>query len=255
MIDQTRIEVIKAMPVAKAKAAMKEYAAELGVKVTAKTIDNMVSEISAQSKAPDARAKTVELMPKAIKPIVGSSFSLYAKLIDFADPSTCKFQWSFKGGVDGDFVDIPGARSQTLKVIDVDAADIGEYKCTVTDADGAETASDAEIVSEPVDLPEDFPKFRLYRPVDIEFYGRSFASVSWAAISKMAKILDGDNANNPDEVHAEMAKDPDTLILLNLLVNSPELVATDTRDGYRWIISATNDKDNKTVEIGRFVNV
>ena len=266
MIDTNRIEEIKMMPVTKAKAAMKEYAAELGVVIKAKTIDNMVSEMGAQlaerhhydnsnpRSAIQPRVKGVAVLPARLEPLKGHSFTLYAKPTDINDIDKCTFQWSFKKANTADFVDLVGATKQRYICTNVVDNNVGEYKCKITEPNGTETVSStAAHVGTLTTLPKDFPLMNLYNAQWSDFYGRSFAHVGWHSISKMIQILNGDNADSPSDTHTEMSMHKASVPLLHLISNTSELIATDSRDGYRWLISAANDKTTKLTEYGRFI--
>ena len=256
MIDINRIEKIKMMPVTKAKVAMKEYAAELGVVIKAKTIDNMVSEMGAQlatKRGFGPRVKGVAVLPNRLEPLKGQSFTLYAKPTDINNIDKCTFQWSFKRSGASDFSDIAGATKQRFHCPNVAEANVGEYKCKITEADGTSTESSDALVGTLTTIPDGFPMLNLYTAHWSDFYGRSYAHVGWHTIYKMVAILNGGNADSPSDTHTEMSKHFPTVPLLHLISNTSELIATDSKDGYKWLISAANDKDKKMGEYGRFI--
>ncbi|MGL5305196.1 MAG: hypothetical protein ACRC9Y_03210 [Aeromonas veronii] len=288
MIDQNRIEEIKSLPVTKAKAAMKAYGAEFGIVPKGKTIDNMVSDLGAQlankeeqivieykdevvisQETPiklepdtsqrikiDPRVKGVQILPGALNPIKGRGFMMYAKPTDIADVDKCTFQWSHKVAGGAAFENIVGATNQTYKVANTQDANLGDYKCKIIEPNGTETESTVSAhVATLATLPAGFPEHTLFKSTWIEFYGRSYAHVGWHSIYKMMKVLDDTNINdNPSSVHQEMAKHEAAVPLLDLISNTPELIATDSRDGYRHLITSDNDRDNKIKTFGRFIN-
>ena len=257
MIDQGRIDKIKEMPVAKAKAAMKEYAAELGVTIKAKTIDNMVSEMSAQVKNTGPRVASVTILPARLEPLRGRTFTLYARPMGINNIDECTFQWSFKKSGAAQFDDIQDETKQRLVVYNVTDENVGEYKCKITEKNGTSTTSAvAGFVGTLTSVPVDFPEMNFYQAHWNDFYGASFSPVGWHAIYKFNQILNDDNHNNSSaDVHAEMSMHKATVPLLDLISNTSGLFATDSRDGYLWLLHAGNDKDNKPDPRGPFVNI
>lgn len=292
MIDLERIEQIKLMPLAAARTAMKEYAAELGVTTKARTIDNMVSEMGAQlnklledqiaatedavgydANVPEMvsiethgfevepvsiiqpRAKALAVLPKAINPIKGRGFMFYAMPSNIADVDECTFRWQHKSTAGGAiFTDIPNATDQKYKVDVSDDVHLGEYQCIIREADGTETTTTATSKVETLAaLPAGFPMINLYEAKWIDFYGCSFAHVRWGGIYRMQKILADDTTNsNTSLIHRTMDEYKESVPLLDLISNTTFLVATDSRDGYRYLISSDTNKDTPIKIIGRF---
>lgn len=254
MIDQKRIDEIRLMPITKAKAAMKEYAAELGVTVKAKTIDNMVSEMGAQIGSPETRVKSVASVPAALNPIKTRGFMLYAIPTEIADIDNCTFRWQHKSTAGGaTFTDIVGATEQKYKVAVTDNPHLGEYRCIIREAAGTETTSSVSKVETLATFPPDFPMINLYTAKWIDFYGCSFAPVYWGGIYQMQNILADDDVNvNTSVIHRTMALRKDSVPLLDLISNTSFLVATDSRDGYRYLIGSDTDKNTPIKIIGRF---
>lgn len=257
MIDSIRIEEIRALPVKEAKAAMKEYAKELGVTIKAKTIDNMVSEMGAQlavMNAPtpvdegvefvDPRAKRASALPAFIGPIIGKGFGIYAQLNEIDNVDTCKFQWK------KDNVDLVGADEQRLVIRYMSPADSGSYTCTVTEADGTSIESTASIVGVVVIPPKDFPMYTLFKPTWNDFYGAAFTHIGWKALAKAKKIL-SESVGNKDFIE-KLGTDSDTFQIYNLTNMAHRLVLTDARDGYPNVISPQTSESVPIKEIGRW---
>lgn len=254
MVDQSRIEEIRLLPMEKAKVAMKAYAGELGVKVKARTIDNMVSEMNAQLKAPDMRAKGVTTFPLASNPLKGRDCMFYAVPEDIDNVDKCTFQWQFKASSASTFSNIDGATSQWLILKNVQDANLGQYKCAITEPGGTTTTSgNPSSVSTLAVVPVDFPEFLFYKATWVPFFGVSFAHVRWSTIRDYYKILKDDSTNNPPSlVHRTMDDHFSTVPLLDLISNCPKLLATDSRDGYKHLLSGDDYKDRMPKIFGRF---
>ncbi|MGL4523030.1 MAG: immunoglobulin domain-containing protein [Bacilli bacterium] len=237
MIDLQRIEQIKLLSTAKAKVAMKEYAEELGVNITSKTIDNMVSEMSSQlnMRSIIPRAKVVTIEPASVNTIVGAEIALYAKLEDIPDPETVTYSWTKDGNA------IAGQTTQRLVIDKCAASDAGKYKCKVTETDSTETESGEVDVAVNV-IPVGFNPDTLYKAQWIEFHGLSYAHVRWDAIDAANEILAGNNADTPVAFQTELLKNPVTIPLLALFFGTTSLIATDSRNGYRHQIDTKTCK-------------
>lgn len=279
MIDVSRIEEIRALPVREAKAAMKAYAKELGVAVKAKTIDNMVSEMEAQlaaklepvsiqeepiqtpdvpvqkpisvppvarvvTQAVDPRAKSLAALPAAIGPIAGREFAIYAKPTMIDNVDRCTFQWKKDGA------DIAGATGQRYVVVSAKASDAGSYTCTIRESDGTETESSASVVGALVDVPAGFPLHTLFKPTWIEFYGSAFAPIGAFALAEAKELLKAcdDNAAFVTALHTSKK----AFQIYSLMNSAERLVLTDARDGYPNEITSATDKNNPIKEIGRW---
>lgn len=262
MIDQSRIEQIRQLPVAEAKAAMKVYAKELGVSVkSTRSIDNMVSEMGAQLQQKTelvrhsgARVKGVTVVPNSLNPIKGRGFILQAKLTDIDNTDQCTFQWQKKGSGEAGFSDIAGETKQTYQVEKCGESHVAEYQCKVAESDGTETTSDVSTVMTLSVLPNDFPEHTLYKAKWIEFYGQSFAPVGWHGLYAMYDVLADDTKNDsPSNVHKGMMLHTSAIPIVDLISNTTELVATDSKNGYRHILSSDNYKNNMPTILGRFI--
>lgn len=254
MVDQSRIEEIRLLPMEKAKVAMKAYAGELGVKVKARTIDNMVSEMNAQLKAPDMRAKGVKTFPLASNPLKGRDCMFYAVPEDIDNVDKCTFQWQFKASSGSAFNNIAGETKQCLILKNVQDVNLGQYKCAITEPGGVTTTSDnPSSVSTLARVPADFPEFLFYKATWVPFFGVAFAHIRWGVILDYYKILKDTNVNDsPSSVHRTMDDHFSTVPLLDLISNTPKLLATDSRDGYKHLLSGDDFKDRMPTIYGRF---
>lgn len=255
MVDQSRIEEIRLMPMEKAKVAMKAYAGELGVKVKARTIDNMVSEINAQLKSPELRAKGVTTFPLASNPLKGRDCMFYAVPEDIDNVDKCTFQWQFKPSASGSaFNNIVGETKQCLILKNVQDGNLGQYKCAITETDGTVTTStNPSAVSTLARVPADFPEFLFYKATWVPFFGVAFAHVRWGTILDYYKILKDTRVNDsPSSVHRTMDDHFSTVPLLDLISNCPKLLATDSRDGYKHLLSGDDYMNRMPKIYGRF---